>query len=227
MRPHKYDYDRYLALVNFGAERNWDDDAITSDNPFWVADPLITAVLIRAERDLAWLHVRLGQDPLPGLVRAAPLIAGYESLWNAGAGAYCSRDLRSGEWATVATSGSFLAPYAGITDRLDEICAMIDVWSQHCPHMVPSFDPGHSLFEPHRYWRGPVWLMVNHMIATGLAESGRVGLAERIRRSSRDLVLASGFPESFSPLTGEPVGGPHFSWTAALWLSWARDPAGG
>lgn len=223
MRPHKHDYDRYLALVNFGAAHGWDDNAIVESNPFWVADPLTTAVLIRAERDLAWLQQRVDHDSGATVDRAESLAASYETLWNPEVGAYCSRDLRSGEWATTATSASFLAPYAGVTEHLDDICDLIDQWSELCAYMVPSFDPSHPLFEPKRYWRGPVWLMVNFLIATGLADSGRPDIAERIRRSSRDLVLTTGFPECFSPVTGEPAGGPHFGWTAALWLCWARD----
>ena len=226
MRPHKHDYDRYLALVEFGAERNWEDSAISGVNPFWVADPAVTAILIRAEGDLAWLMQRRGGDGSEVANRVQRLVDGYESLWNPDAGAYCSRDLHTGLMASAATSASFLAPYAGITTHLDDICTTIDTWSHVCPYMVPSFDPGHPHFEPSRYWRGPVWLMVNYMIATGLAEAGRGEMADRIRRSSRDLIASSGFPESFNPATGGPVGGPHFAWTAALWLSWARHAGG-
>ncbi len=224
MRPHKHDYDRYLALVNFGAECGWDDEAMAAGNPFWVADPATTAILLRAERDLQWLNDRLGLDSEPGLVteRIARLEDGFDGLWNPQVGAYCSRDLRTGRWADAATSASFLAPYAGITSHLDEICDLLDEWGRLCPYVVPSFDPRDSRFEPDRYWRGPVWQMVNYMISTGLAECGRPSRADRVRVSSRDLVLTSGFPESFNPTTGGPVGGPHFAWTAALWLSWAR-----
>ena len=28
-------------------------------------------------------------------------------------------------------------------------------------------------------------------------------------------------PESFDPVDGGPVGGPRFTWTAAMWLAWA------
>lgn len=224
MRPHKHDYDRYLALVNFGADCEWSDDVISGSNPFWVADPACTAILLRAERDLGWLVEQTGHGHGDHVAeRIDRMERGYERLWNPEVGAYCSIDLRSGRMADCATSASFLAPYAGITNHLDELCDELLAWSEHCTYLVPSYDPRSPHFEPNRYWRGPVWLMVNFLIASGLTEAGRVGLAERIRQSTQDLVIQSGFPESFSPTTGVGVGGPHFAWTAALWLSWARD----
>ena len=39
MRPTKYDYDRYITLVNFGRENGWNEDAIRAHSPFRVADP--------------------------------------------------------------------------------------------------------------------------------------------------------------------------------------------
>jgi hypothetical protein len=221
MRPHKHDYDRYLALVEFGADRGWDDDAVSSTNPFWVADPATTAILLRSERDLKWLSQRLGHDTASIEARIQRLHTGYEHLWNAEAGAYCSLDLRTNVFADTATSASFLAPYAGVTDHLDEICSLLESWTEHCTYLVPSFDPRHPAFEANRYWRGPVWSMVNYMICWGLIESDRPELAALVKNATSALVGLSGFPESFNPLTGEPVGGPHFAWTAALWLSWA------
>ena len=38
--------------------------------------------------------------------------------------------------------------------------------------LVPSTDPGAPGFEPLRYWRGPVWAMMNWMIADGLDWAG-------------------------------------------------------
>ena len=90
-------------------------------------------------------------------------------------------------------------------------------------HGVPSFDPGRPEFEPQRYWRGPVWLIVNWMLIDGLRRNGRPGLAERIRRDSLALVERSGFAEYFDPLNGAPLGGSRFSWTAATYLHLAAD----
>ncbi|MEM7339242.1 MAG: trehalase family glycosidase [Actinomycetota bacterium] len=221
MRPHQSDYDRYLALVDYGARHGWDDAAIAEGSPFWVADVGISSILLRAERDLAWLTRRLGLDPAAVEHRIARLTAGYEQFWNPDVGAYCSFDLRTGRHADAGTSASFLAAYAGVDARLGEVIDELDRWAKACTYLVPSFDPRHEKFEPLRYWRGPVWGMVNYMIATGLADVGADDWAQRIRTSTHDLILASGMPESFDPMTGTAVGGGSFAWTAAIWLTWA------
>ena len=62
MRPTKLDYDRYLALVQFGRDQNWDHDVIARDNPFRVYDVGLTMILLRADRDLSWLAATLGYE---------------------------------------------------------------------------------------------------------------------------------------------------------------------
>lgn len=223
MRPHKVDYDRYLALVDYGASKGWDDAAVARDSPFWVADPGLTAVLLRAERDLVWLGEAVGAETGETRRRVAGLEDGFEQFWNPAAGTYCSLDLRTGVHAEAGTSASFLAPYAGIDQRADRLLDELEAWSQACTYLVPSFDPRHHSFEPLRYWRGPVWCMLNYMIAVGLTELGAVDWAERLRTDTAELITLNGMPESFDPMTGDPVGGEHFTWTAALWLAWASD----
>ncbi len=221
MRPHKADYDHYLALVQFGVANEWDDERISLGSPFRVADPGVTAILLRAERDLAWMGRTLGRDVTGIEERIARLETGFEQFWNPAAGTYCSFDLLTGVRAEAGTSASFLAPYAGVTDHLDELVDELTAWSERCRFLVPSFDPRHDAFEPLRYWRGPVWSMMNYLIATGLHDVGHCHWAERIRSDTRTLIGRSGMPESFDPIEGGPVGGPRFTWTAAMWLTWA------
>jgi glycogen debranching enzyme len=71
-----------------------------------------------------------------------------------------------------------------------------------------------------RYWRGPVWVLVNWMVVDGLAHAGLDGLARRLREATLALVTREGFCEYFDPRDGTGIGGQGFSWTAALTLSW-------
>ena len=53
---------------------------------------------------------------------------------------------------------------------------------------MPSLDPDDPGFQMVRYWRGPVWAVVNYMIGTGLAEAGHDGAAERVRADTRAMM---------------------------------------
>ncbi len=62
MRPTKEDYDRYIAMVEFGRSVGWDDAKIVAEGPFLMADPGITFILLRAHDDLAEIGRALGED---------------------------------------------------------------------------------------------------------------------------------------------------------------------
>ncbi|HAI30528.1 MAG TPA: hypothetical protein DCM48_13500, partial [Thalassospira sp.] len=124
------------------------------------------------------------------------------------------------------TSGSWLAMFAGPVEpaRAGKMAATLTHWLSQVKHGVPSFDPNHELFDSIRYWRGPVWAMINWMIATGLSEHGETDLADRIRRDTQSLIDQSDFREYFCPVTGRGGGGTDFSWTASMSLYWAARP---
>ena len=56
------------------------------------------------------------------------------------------------------------------------------------------------------------------MLIDGLRRNGQPDLAQRILADSLELVGTHGFGEYFDPLTGNALGGPEFSWTAAMYL---------
>ena len=72
------------------------------------------------------------------------------------------------------------------------------------------------------YWRGPVWHVCNYLIVDGLRRAGMAGLADRIVADSLALIERSGFAEYYDPTDGAPLGGGHFSWTAAIVLEFAE-----
>lgn len=216
MRPTQDDYDRYIWLVQRGARLGWDDAAMADGAPFQVADPTLSFTLLRGLRDLAAVGTALDLDT-GGLAEAiARVTRGAESLWNGRH--YDSRTLGGG-WANALTNASYLCWWAGL-DR-PEMRAHLDRMLDATAFGVPSLDSADPRFDPKRYWRGPTWGMMNLMAGQGLTELGHAQ-GERLRARTHDLIARHGFAEYFDPLTGAPAGGGAFTWTAAIWLAWAK-----
>ncbi|MDO6414273.1 trehalase family glycosidase [Sphingomonas sp. BIUV-7] len=227
MRPTKLEYDRYLALVQYGRAQGWDHAKIATGNPFKVADVGMSMILLRANRDLADLADILGCDRSAIDVWIARSEAGIGWLWDEVRGTWCSRDLLTGRHSGFVTSASLLSFYAGLSNpRKDAaMLAHIERISARVQFLMPSLDPDDPGFQMVRYWRGPVWAVVNWMIGTGLAEAGHRRWAERVRGDTLALIARKGFYEAFSPIDGSGSGGDDFSWTAAIWLAWSTVPA--
>ncbi|MEM9973953.1 MAG: hypothetical protein AAF771_07200 [Pseudomonadota bacterium] len=223
MRPGKEDYDRYIALVQFGRACGWDQAEIIANGPFLMADPAMTFILIRAHRDLAEIGKVLGEDTSELEGWADDLVAALPQIWNDEIEAYDARDLRTGTFAGCLGSGAFLAWLAGIEAPKME-ARLKAVWDG-VRYGIPSNDPAAANFNPRRYWRGPTWPVVNALIAMGFAQAGRAADAERLRHETVALIQAGGFFEYFDPIDGTPCGGDHFTWTAAIWLAWASPSA--
>ena len=85
---------------------------------------------------------------------------------------------------------------------------------------LSSTHPDSARYESQRYWRGPVWLHINWLIALGLEHYGKNKLAERLRDSARQCVEAAGLWEYYDAEDGAGCGGDNFSWTAAIALHW-------
>ncbi len=225
MRPTKEDYDRYIWLVQRGVRLGWDDAKMAEDRPFAVADPTLTFILLRANRDLAQMLEGTGQDRSEVDAWSARLEKGAETLRNPDCGVFDAIDLRTGEHTGHVTNASFLCWYARLDDpRMGE--ALAETFAS-CRFPVPSLAVASSDFDGMRYWRGPTWAIVNALIAIGLKDMGREDDAETIRVATRDLIAQHGFAEYFHPDKGTPAGGGTFTWTAAVWLAWCSPNAGG
>lgn len=221
MRPTQAEYDRYMTLVALFRAQGW-AHTITRTSPFRVADVGTNGILLRADRDLLALAERFGET------EAAERLRG----WIARAEAASARfvDPASGLWRSfdqvadaavpTATSAGFLAFWAGLGDA--RLVACFEAWTAQGRYAVASTAPRDPRFDRRRYWRGPVWAVVNFMIGEGLREAGHMALAERVRGDTRELIERAGFFEYFDPLDGSGLGGPDFTWTAAMWLAWAR-----
>jgi glycogen debranching enzyme len=224
MRPTKFDYDRYIWLVQMGRRLNWDQQQLLAQNPFRVADPTMSFTLLRAQRDLLALGEMLEFD-VDGLKEEIELLEkGVVTLWNPQLESFDARDAKTGEWSNCVSNASFLCWYAGVesagqTKQLERVLNKVT-------YGVPSHDPESDKFDGKRYWRGPTWAVMNLLIGLGLEEM-KHPLAQDVREMTRALIENHGFAEYFDPHDGSPAGGQAFTWTAAVWLSWAGQTQGG
>ncbi len=117
MRPTKYDYDRYIWLVQMGRRLDWDQEKLLTENPFRVADPTMTFTLLRAQRDLLALGQMLDLDVTDLADEIEILEQGARTLWNPVLESFDARDVRNGDWANCVSNASFLCWYAGISSE--------------------------------------------------------------------------------------------------------------
>jgi len=223
-RPHKPQYDRYLYLVDFYKKNGFDSDIIYRNCPYRVIDVGLVAILHRATRDLLELCRATGADEATddlslALQRAENAIG---KLWSDEHRCFFNYDLVAGEVLDEITTGTVLPLFAGLAndEQATAMAELIDEWLQATAFGLSSTHPSSDRFEPQRYWRGPVWLHINWMIAEGLSDYGYADLAERVKQATRECVDESGFHEYFDAMSGAGCGGDRFSWTAAVALYW-------
>jgi glycogen debranching enzyme len=220
-RPTKAQYDRYLWLVEHFRGLGWDNGKLHDASPFQMVDPGFNAILIRSMSDLADLAEAVGEREIAAdnRMRAAKALAALERLWSEPHGQYLCLDRTTGSLVDSASIGGVLPVFAALPKhRAAQLARTIERQSGGLRFLIPSHDPADPRFEPKRYWRGPVWLVTNYMIADGLRAAGEKEMANRIAAASLELIEQSGFAEYYDPSTGEACGGGSFTWTAAMVL---------
>lgn len=220
-RPTQAQYERYIWLVQLFRGLGWDNAKLHEASPFKVVDPGFNAILLRSSADLADLADALGETGTARAIRAQAergLVA-IERLWNDRLGQYVCFDRATGKQVDSASVGGLLASFAAIpAARAEALGRRIEVLGDRSTFLVPSHDPGAAAYDGKRYWRGPVWLIVNYMIADGLRRAGEAAVADRIVADSLKLIHEGGFAEYYDPMDGEACGGGRFTWTAAMVL---------
>ena len=218
-RPTQAQYERYIWLVQTFRNLNWDNSKLHDASPFQIVDPGFNGILLRAVSEVAALASELGETKIAqaSLAQLDRGINALEGLWNDKLGQYTCYDRVADRLVDSPSIGGLLAAFAPIpSHRAAAIADTLNKQSQNCNFLVASHDPLDPNFDAKRYWRGPVWLIVNYMIANGLHVAGQTDIATRIDNDSLRLIETSGFAEYYDPITGEPCGGDQFTWTAAM-----------
>lgn len=220
-RPTKAQYDRYLWLVQHFRSLGWDSKRLHDASPFRIVDPGFNAILIRSCLETAELADALdeNQTAARNRERAQRGLAALDSLWSEAHGQYLCRDRVAGTLVDSPSIGGLIPLFGPIPiERLDALVETLEEMGRDVRYLVASHSPRDSRFDLKRYWRGPVWLVCNYMIADGLKRTGKVNLTQRIVADSLELIQQSGFAEYYDPRDGAPLGGGRFSWTAAMVL---------
>ena len=232
-RPNRVDYERFIYLIDVFRKRNYEPRALLADSPFLAQDILFNAILYRADEDLRSLALSLGESTTEIDDWLHHVKLNFNSrFWHEDVGLYYDYDVRSGKPIPVNTASTFLPLFGGLpseqqAERLvkehllnpDEYALGGEVH-----HWVTTTAKNEPTWEPRRYWRGPVWIIMNWFIMEGLRRYGYDDLAETIRRDTLGLIEASGFREYYDPRDGSGCGSTDFSWSAALAIEMSQNP---
>lgn len=219
-RPSGRDYDAYVALAEQLDTADYDLETYLPQAPFAVHDVLIDALWHAAADDVNAMALALGEAPRFTEAELKAHALEFDAVhWDAVLETYLDRDVLTGEPIRVRSAAAPAALAGGFFER--ERAA--EVWRGYAAaargaRLVCTVPPVAPEFEPARYWRGPVWLCVNWLVARGLALAGMLDEANRVRAESLQLVESGGFWEYFDALSGEGRGIEGFTWTAALVL---------
>jgi len=225
-RPTGSAYDRFAYLVEFFADRAYDETKIRLDCPFLVQNVLFNSLLHKANMDRAQIARIVGEDPAPheDLARKTKS-AVEEKLWDEDRGTYVDYDLVGGKPVRVYFGPNLAGPlYAGIAEQ-DRAKRVVDTLenegfglADEAITPIPSYDLHGFGFSEERYWRGPVWINIDWFLMHGLEAYGYKDHAQRLRKTIIELCRNKGFHEYFEPFTGDGLGSNLFSWSAALLL---------
>jgi glycogen debranching enzyme len=231
-RPHRAEYERFIYLIDVFRKLRYVPNDLLTHSPFLVQDILFNAILFRADEDLHALAVSIGQptDEIDDWLGRTQLNFNAR-FWNDELGLYYDYDVRSGEPIRVNTAATFLPLFAGLPSRkqaqrlVEEHLLNPDEYApgDDIHHWITTTARAEPAWEPRRYWRGPVWIIMNWFLIEGLQRYGYEDLAEIIRRDTLDLIEAGGFREYYDAHDGSGCGSAGFSWSAALTLELSRE----
>ena len=235
-RPTDTDYDRYVYLVDLFRKHRYDDLAIEKDCPFKIQDPLFNGILCWSNECLIKIGQLLGEQ-VDELVRwnEMTIFSMNHKLWDAEVGTYHAYDLTKQQIIPCFTSSGLL-PMVGMVptqEQAERILQRIQHEdfsgkSDQPAFRLPTYQLDGPVFDPAKYWRGPIWINMNWLLYQGLKRYDMFEAAEKVRSDSLELIRKYGFFEYFDPYrnadTAKGYGTDQFSWTAALCIDFiCRD----
>jgi hypothetical protein len=231
-RPTDHEYDRYLWLIEEAKQASYDAGLLREWGSFQVGDVLFTAIYACACDLLAALALRLDKPADAAELKdyAAQARAAVFCHVDEATGLAADVDLRAGDWLRTETVAGFAPLIAGgmpMTLRHRQVALLLgERWAGHPSlrfALPPSTSPYSAAYNPACYWRGPVWPVFTWLLTWALNRSGEYSAAAALRGASLEQLGDENFGEYYHPVTGEPLGSLHQSWTAAVALDWLLE----
>jgi hypothetical protein len=230
-RPNRSEYERFIYLIDVFRKLGYAHKELLVHSPFLVQDILFNATLFRADEDLRDLAVSLNQptDEIDGWISSVQLNFNTR-FWHEAVGLCYDYDLRSNQPIRVNTASTFLPLFAGLPSErqakrlVEEHLLNPNEYALggDVRHWVTTTAKSEPTWEPRRYWRGPVWIIMNWFIIEGLQRYGYDDLVDVIRQDTLDLIETHGFREYYDARDGSGCGSTDFSWSAALTLELSK-----
>ena len=196
-RPTDEEYDRYVYLVGLFRDLDYRADRIQEATPFALQSVLFNSLLVQANLDLARDRAR-SSARIPASTRHWAQLTAVDldaRLWSEPDALYVDYDLQSGKHVAARTAAGLAPLYAGVPSperarRMVERLAGSRVEVNASGWAVTSLSPGDPGYLPTRYWRGPIWPILNWVLQRGLDRYGFTTLASEVRRALIDLAGA-------------------------------------
>lgn len=228
-RPHPADYERFIHLIDVFRRNRYDPASLLARSPFLAQDVLFNSILYRANEDLRALAIELGESTAEIDDWLERMRAHFDArFWDDSRGLYFDFDVRAGKPIRVNTALTFSPLFAGLPPQTATRRLIADHWQNPLEYLpgektrfrVTTTSMDEPAWEARRYWRGPVWIILNWILWDGFQRYGFDDLAEELRRDSLELIARSGFREYYDPRDGSGCGSTDFSWSAALTIDW-------
>jgi hypothetical protein len=231
MRPTREYYDYFVYLLELFKKTGYDEREIEKDCPFLICGPLFNAILCASNEAL----IKIGDilnEPGDEIEEWYTLTAQSirDRLYHKDHEIFDAYDIRAGKLLELETASGFIPLFGGAAtpEQAGRIYQYLNSKSFCALHQgncftVPSFDTQKEGFKRENYWRGPVWININWMLAQGLRRYGFKQKADSLARNILELPMRFGFYEYFDSFDGRGYGSQNFSWTAALFIDTAYE----